>query len=146
MAQNYTIASAACRLYINGKIIGAATSITYTRDQGVRPIYGIDNPLAQEIAITGPYSVRGALSGLKVRFTGGLDGLGIINASTLQEYFNQNYCTIELVDRKLNRTIGKIDKAIFNVDSVSAAAKDFVTVSAQFIGTFLSTEISPGNT
>lgn len=142
MAQNSIITGAAVRLLVNGKIIGVGTSISIQREQGVRPIYGIDIPTPQEIAITGPYSVKGSITGLRTRDTGGFDGLQIVNASTLSDYFNQNYCMLELVDRKTNLTIAKVDRVIFGSDSIQVSARAVVTISASFIGTFLSTEIS----
>lgn len=142
MAQQSIITGAAVRLLVNGKVIGIGTSISIQRDQGVKPIYGIDIPTAQEIAITGPYTVNGSIAGLRTRDTGGFDGLQIINAATLSDYFNQNYCTLELVDRKTNLTIAKVDRVIFGSDSLQVSSKAVVTISASFVGTFLSTEIS----
>lgn len=142
MSQADIVTSAACRLLINGKVIGVSTAISYMRDQGVKATYGIDSPIAQEIAITGPYMVRGFINGLRTRSTAGFDGLQIVNASTLSDYFNQKYCTIELVDRKTNITFAKIEKVIFNADSVQVSARNVIIVNASFIGTWLSTEIT----
>ncbi len=142
MSQNSVITGAAVRLMVNGKVIGIGTSINYQRDQGIKPIYGIDITVPQELAITGPYSVRGSISGLRTRDSGGFDGLQVINASTLADYFNQKYCVLELIDRKTGITFAKIDKVMFNSDSLQVNARSTVTISASFIGTFLTTEIS----
>jgi len=142
MSQNSIITGAAIRLLVNGKVIGVGTSINYQRDQGIKPIYGIDIAVPQELAITGPYMVRGSINGLRTRETGGFDGLQVVNASTLADYFNQKYCVIELVDRKTGITIAKIDKVMFNSDSMQVSARAVTTITASFIGTFLSTEIS----
>lgn len=142
MSQADVMTGAACRVLINGKIIGVSTAITYTRDQGVKATYGIDSPIAQELSITGPYTVRGQINGLRTRSTAGFDGLQVVNASTLSDYFNQKYCTIELVDRKTNITFAKIEKVIFNMDTVQVLARNVITINASFIGTWLSTEIT----
>ncbi len=142
MAQNDIISGAAVRLVVNGKIIGVGTSVSINRDQGVKAIYGIDVVTPQELATTGPYSVRGSITGLRTRSTGGFDGLQVINASTLADYFNQKYCTLELIDRKTNVVFAKVDRVIFNSDSLQVSAKSVVTISASFIGTFLTNEVS----
>lgn len=142
MGQMDIMTGAACRLLVNGKLIGVSTAITIQRDQGVKAIYGVDSPVAQEIAVTGPYTVRGSITGLRTRSSGGFDGLQIVNSSTLADYFNQKYCVIELVDRKTNVTFAKVNKVIFNSDSIQVSARQVITINASFIGTFLTTEIS----
>jgi hypothetical protein len=136
------IAGAAVKLVVNGKVIGIGTSVSVQRDQGVKPQYGIDTPVAQEISIVGPYTVRGSIAGLRTRSSGGFDGLRIVNSSTLADYFNQHYCVIELVDRVTGVTFAKIDKVIFNSDSLQVSAKSVVTINASFIGTYMANEIS----
>jgi len=142
MSQVDIIVGAAVRLLVNGKVIGVGTSVSIQRDQGVKPIFGIDTPVAQEIAITGPYTVRGQITGLRTRTTAGFDGLQVINASTLSDYFNQKYCTLELVDRKTNIVFAKVSKVIFNSDTMQVNARTVVTITASFIGTYLTNELS----
>lgn len=142
MAQADVMTGACVRLLVNGKVVGVGTSITIQRDLGVKPIIGIDQVTPQEIAVTGPYIVRGQITGLRTRATAGFDGLQIINASTLGDYFNQKYVTLELVDRKTNITFAKVNKVIFNTDTMTVQARQVVTITASFIGTFLTTEIS----
>lgn len=142
MSQADVMVGACVKLLVNGKVIGVGTSVSIQRDQGVKAIYGIDSATAQEIAVTGPYTVRGQISGLRTRSSGGFDGLQIVNSSTLSDYFNQKYCTLELIDRKTNITFAKVNKVIFNADSLQVSVKQVVTINASFIGTFLTTEIS----
>lgn len=142
MPQNDVIQGAAVKLLINGKVVGIGTSISYQRDQGAKFIYGIDDPVAKEVAITGPYSIKGQITGLRTRSSGGFDGLQVINASTVSDYFNQQYCVLELVDRKTGVTFAKINKVIFNSDSLQVSAKSVVTISASFMGTFMTNEVS----
>ena len=142
MAQNDIMAGAAVRLLVNGKIIGVGTSVQISREQGIKPIYGVDVVTPQELATTGPYTVRGSITGLRTRSSGGFDGLQVVNASTLGDYFNQKYCTLELVDRKTNTVFAKVDRVLFNSDTIQVSAKTVVTISATFVGTFLTNEIS----
>ena len=142
MSQADIVTGSAVRLLVNGKVIGIGTSFSYQRDQGIKAIYGVDIVTPQELAVTGPYIVRGQINGLRTRASGGFDGLQIVNASTLADYFNQKYCTIEIFDRKTNITLAKIDRVLFNSDTMQIQARQVVTISATFIGTFLSTEIS----
>lgn len=139
------IPAAACRILVNNQNVGYATSIVYQRSQGVRVIYGIDDPLPQEIAITGPYSIQGQITGFRSRAGGGFDGLRAVNASSLTDYFNQNYSVIEIYDRGTGQLIGKVDKAIFHVDSVNITSKGLITLNANFVGTFLTTITSVGS-
>lgn len=142
MSQASVIVGAAVRLLVNGKVIGVGTSVTITRDQGVKPIFGIDSVLAQEMAITGPYRVSGSITGLRTRDTGGFDGLQVINASTLSDYFNQKYCVLELIDRKTGVTFAKVTKVIFHSDTLQVSARAPLSISASFIGDFLTTEVT----
>lgn len=127
---------------VNGNVVGYATSIQYNRSIGVRPIYGIDSPFIREIGITGPYQVTGTLSGFRLRDSGGLEGQAIMNASNPDDYFNQKYVSLEIIDRLSGSAIGTISQAIFVSDSWTISAKAPVTFSAQFIGVFITNELS----
>lgn len=138
------IAGAACRILVNGRPIGIANSISIQRQQTVKPIYGIDVMLPQEIAITGPYAVRGQISGFRTRYTKGWDGLGVVNASTVENLLNQLYCQLEIYDRASGELIAKVDKVLFYVDNIQVGARGLMTISAQFMGVFMSTPLTPG--
>jgi hypothetical protein len=140
--QQDLIAGAAVRVVLNGKIVGFATSISVTRDQGVKPIYGIDQVNPQEIAVSGPYSVGGSLDGFRVRNFGGYDGFGVINASSMNDMFYQKSAVLELVDRKTNITFARIVGVIFHQDSFTVTNKAVITFSARFTGTYMFNEIS----
>lgn len=138
------ISGAACRLLVNNQPMGTITAISYRRSQGFRPIYGIDDPLPQEIAITGRYMVEGRIQGLRTRFGRGFDGAGIVNASSIADYFNQKLCVIELYDRASGQLIGRIEKVLFHSDTVTVSARGVINIDASFIGTFLVTGLTPG--
>jgi len=142
MAQSSIITGAAVRLLVNGKVVGLGTSVNIQRDQGIKPIYGVDAVTPQELATTGPYRVSGSITGLRTRESGGFDGLQIVNAATLSDYFNQKYCTLELIDRKTNIVIAKVEQVLFSSDTMQVSARSVMTIPASFTGTFLVTEVS----
>lgn len=129
------------KLSINGIICGFATGIQYQRSIATKEIYVIDTPLPQEIMPT-TYSVRGTLTGLRIRDSGGLDGYGIMDLSDLGKYFDLKYATIEVVDRATNKTIATIQKVLFDTDSWNISARAPISFSATFKGTFVTNEIS----
>lgn len=127
---------------VNGNVVGYATSIQYNRQLGVKPIYGIDSPFIREIGITGPYQVTGTMAGFRLRDSGGLEGQAVMNASNPDDYFNQKYVSLEIIDRLSGASIGIISQAIFLADSWNIDARNPVTFSASFIGVFINNELS----
>lgn len=131
----------AAKVIINGIVIGFATSLSFSRSISTKFIYGIDSPIAQEIAPT-TYSVQGNLNGLRIRSSGGLDGVGAMDISSLQKLFNFKYATIEVVDRVSNETFYTIQNVVFEQDSWTIQAKSLITFSASFKGKFVTNESS----
>lgn len=142
--QQLLIAASACAVKINNTVIGYATSVQITKSQGMKVIHGIDNPFPQEIAITGPYMVQGTISGFRSRIQGGWEHLRAVNASTIKDYFNQHYVTLEILDRATGELIARVDKALFTTDSISVGARGVVTMDASFVGHFWTTPLSVG--
>lgn len=129
------------KLLINGIVVGFATGINFTRSINTKELYGIDSPLPQEIVAT-TYSVRGTLTGLRIRDSGGLDGYGIMDISDISRYFNFKYSTIEVVDRATSKTIYTIQKCVFDSDTWNIQARAPITFSASFKGTFITNEVT----
>lgn len=143
MGRSITIPSAAITIYIDDKIIGFATSISYERDLGIKVIYGVDDPLPQEIAITGPYSIRGSIAGVCIMGPGDQNSL-ITHANTIGEYFNQKYATLEVKNRFNVTTQFKITNCIFHRDTWQADSRSTTKFSANFTGMFLQPLVSNG--
>lgn len=122
----------------NGKVLGFATGITFTRSQNIKPLYELDNPIAVELIPTN-YSVNGALMGIRIAGSNGLDGSGLMDLSFIQNFFNQKYVGLEIVDRRTNKTLYYIQKVLFTSDSWTIQNRALITFSASFIGTFIST-------
>jgi len=132
---------AGVRLVINGSVVGFATGFAYTRSTNTKELYVIDNPLPQEIFPT-TYSVRGTLTGIRIRGQGGLDGYGIMDVSSIQSYFSFKYATIEIVDKASNETIATVQKAVFDSDSWTINARAPISFNASFKGIFVTNEKS----
>jgi hypothetical protein len=132
---------AGVRVSINGSVVGFATSLSFTRTTSTKVIYGIDSPVPAEIAPT-VYSVQGNLSGFRLRDSGGLDGTGIMNVSSVYAFFAQKYCTIEVVDILTNVTMYQFNKVIFDQDSWNISTKQLVTFSASFKAVFVQNEVT----
>jgi hypothetical protein len=130
---------AGARLIINGKTIGFAASIQYTRSQNIKVFYEMDNVFPVELSPT-TYLIQGTMTGFRLKGGGGLDGANIMSISSVQQYFNQQYCVIELIDTTTNKAFALIQPAIFDQDSWSISAKGVITFSATFKGTFMQTE------
>lgn len=142
MSQQSLVTGASSKVVVNGKVVGFATSVSVSRNQGIKALYGIDVITPQEIATTGPYSVTGSMSGFRVRDIGGHDGFGIVNASTVQDILNQKYCVLELVDRMSNVTYARVVGVIFDRDTITTSVKERNTFSANFTGIFYYNETS----
>lgn len=132
---------AGVKLLINGSVVGFATGINFSRSQGIKVTYEIDNPFPVELAPT-TYLVQGALTGLRLRDSGGLDGGKIMDISTPQKFFLQKYVSIEIVDRVSGKTLFTIQKAMFDQDSWTIAARQMIGFNATFKGVFVENEAS----
>lgn len=130
---------------VNGKVVGFATGLTFTRSQNLKVIHEVDSPFAAEIAPT-TYSVSGNMTGFRLRDSGGLDGAGkgnqIMDLSTVDSYFYQKYATIEVVDRVSNKMMYSFRGVLFDQDSWSITTKNIITFSASFRAIFVSNEAS----
>jgi hypothetical protein len=126
---------------INGKVIGFATSLNFTRSQNLKTIYEVDNPMAVEIMPT-TYSVSGSLTGFRLRDSGGLDGTTIqaMDLSTINSFFYQKYVVIEVVDRITSKTIYTFRSVLFDQDSWNITNKNIITFNANFRAIFVSNE------
>lgn len=139
--QQEVLNGAAIRISINGRVVGFATGVSFTRNQGMDAIYEVDNPFPAEIRPT-RYSVVGSLTGIRTRGSEGLDGAGIINTASINSFFSQSYCVLEIVDRATSIVLYKIHNVMFDNDSWSINARSLVTFNARFTGQFMSTELT----
>lgn len=128
------------RLIINGKVIGFATGLSFNRSQATKVFYEIDSPVAVEIAPL-LVSVSGNLTGIRLR-DDFLDTRRAMSLGDLNDFFDQKYINIEVVDRLTNKTLYHFRDAMFDSDSWSINAKSVITFSASFKAKWVSNETS----
>ena len=127
---------------VNSVVIGFATSITWTRNQGQKPFYEVDNLFPAEISPAGPYLVTGTMTGLRIRNSGGTDGAQITNAADVNTMLMQQYVTLTVQDKISGQNICNINRCMFDQDSFTLEAKGQGTFSARFMGFWVSNEVS----
>jgi len=135
MSQPLVISGALCRLYLNNKVYSVAQSVTLNYETGEYSIYGINSPDPQEIAGGGQNVVRGSVRGLRIKNSGGIQG---VNGRPLfSDRAASNYVSLRLEDRSTGETIWSIPKAKINNVSESIAIKGTYKINFDFIGQIL---------
>ena len=131
MARSLVLTGANIKLYINNKIYKEVQSLSFTVDYSESEIYGIDVAYAQEIATT-RISVRGTISGIRVKLSGGLQ------ASSIRPLFTDvaasPYISIRIQDGESSEDIIFIPNAKVTRESHSIATKSTYKLSFDFIG------------
>lgn len=120
-------------LWINDVIYPQVNSAAWDIDWGEQPIYGIDDPFPQEIAPVGRVSVQGSISGLKLRFDGGLQGAQI--RSIIGSILSAPYISIRIQDRVVKEDLLYIVDGKVSRERVQVQAKGLVSINFNFIGT-----------
>ena len=129
------VTGALCRLYVNNKIFSVAQSVSITQQTGEYEIFGINSPYPQEIAGGGQISVKGSCKGVRVKNSGGLQG---VNARPLfSDVAASSYVTLRLEDRSTGETIWSVPKAKLSNINESVQIKGIYQVSFDFIGQIL---------
>lgn len=131
MAQSLVLTGAQIKLFINNKVYKEVQSVTLEIDYGETEIYGIDSIWPQEIATTRA-SVRGSVSGIRVRYSGGLQ------ASNIRPLFTDMaaspYISIRIQDRSTGEDIAFLANAKVTRERHSAATKGSYKLSFDFVG------------
>lgn len=127
---------------VNSVVIGFATAINWKRTQGMKPFYEVDNLFPAEISPAGPYLVTGIMSGLRIRDAGGTDGAQITNAADVMTMLQQQYVTLTIQDKISGQNIANINRCMFDNDSFTLEAKGQGTFTVQFMGFWVSNEVS----
>jgi hypothetical protein len=131
MAQPITLTGAHIKLYINNQVYKVVQSITLTIDYGEQEIYGIDAAHAQEIAPT-RLSVRGSVSGLRVKNSGGLQAQNI--RPLFIDLLASPYISIRIQDRSTSEDILFIPQAKVSQETHTAATKSTYKMNFNFVG------------
>jgi hypothetical protein len=131
MSKTMVLRGADIKLYLNGKVYKEVQQLSYTIEKGEQPIYGIDNIFPQEITAT-KVSVTGSISGIRIRYSGGLQGLGV--SSLIRDAANSPYISLRIEDRSTGEDILYIESIKTDSENVRVAAKGIVNVSFKFQG------------
>ena len=131
MGQPVTLTGAQIVVYINNKQYNVIQSLTYEVDYAEEGIWGIDSPWPQEIA-GGRVTIRGKVSGLRIKLSGGLQG------SNLRPLFTDiaasPYVSIRVEDRSTNESIFLVQNAKISNESHTIPAKGVYRLNFDFVG------------
>lgn len=131
MAKSIVLKGPEVKLYIGGKLYPEARSVSFTKDYGEQPIYGIDSVFPQEIAIT-RVSVQGQVSGVLIKYSGGLQGKGAV--PRISDLLPAPYVAIRVQDRFSQQDILFLPQAKIVSESITVQAKGVVSLSFSFKG------------
>jgi hypothetical protein len=131
MPRAVTLTGAACRVYINGRVYKEAQSISYSFDHGVTEIFGIDSSFPQELA-DGRKTVSGTINGIKIRYSGDLQGYNAI--SLTKDILGNPYISIMIQDKANGETLLFVPNARIVSEQIGIATKRTVTYSFSFKG------------
>ena len=126
-----TLVGALIKLQMNGQDFTTVTEVQYDIDHGEKTIEGIDSMFPQEIAPT-KHIVRGSVTGVKMKSSGGLQQLGL--RPVLTTLLGSPYISIKILDRYTGEEILFIPQAKISRESFRAAARGIVNVNFSFIG------------
>jgi len=127
----YTMVGADIKLYINNKVYNVAQSVSFEVDYSESAIYGIDTPWPQEIA-GGRVSVRGNVRGVRIKYSGGLQGSNIRPSFT--DLAASPYISIRIQDRQTGEDIALIERAKVSKESHSAGLRGSYKLNFDFEG------------
>ena len=131
MSAPLSITGALINLYINNKLYKEVQSISFTVDYGEQPIYGIDAPYPQEIALT-RIMVSGSVNGIRIKQSGGLQGSNMRTLFTDVAF--SPYISIRVQDSSTKEDILFIPEAKVTKESHTAAVKAVYRLSFDFVG------------
>lgn len=115
--------------YVNGKLYGRCSSITYTSTTNHKPIYGIDATDPFELGAT-TTRINGTMSIYRLHADGGSQGAGIsprYEDLPIGKYFN-----ITLLDRSNDLIIFQARYAVQQSETWTIPSKGIVTGQLQF--------------
>jgi len=117
------------KLLIGGKTYPPCKEVTYKINYGEEATYGIDSAFPQEISTT-RVSVEGAVSGIKIKSVGGLQGYDI--KTRIQDILHAPYITMSLKNRSTDKTILWLPQTKVTEETISIRARGVVVVSFRF--------------
>ncbi len=135
MPSALTVSGGSCRLYVNNVIYTVTQEVSVNIQTGEYEIYGIGSPYPQEVAGGGQISVKGSVRGIRIKQSGGVQGVNL--RPLFSDVVASNYVSLRLDDRQTAETYWSIPKAkIFNVQE-TVATRGIYHVSFEFTGQIL---------
>lgn len=131
MARTLVLTGAHIKLYINNKVYNVVQSINLTVDYGEQEIYGIDAAYAQEIAVT-KISVRGSVNGVRIKYSGGLQGSNI--RPLFGDVAASPYISLRIQDRQSGEDILFIPQAKVTRETHAINTKSSYKLNFDFVG------------
>jgi hypothetical protein len=131
MATALILTGANIKLYINNQVYKEVQSVQFSVDYGETEIYGIDSLYAQEIAPT-KISVRGSVSGLRVKLSGGLQTKNM--RPLFVDIAASPYISIRITDRYSGEDILFIPNAKVTREAHQIATKSTYKMNFDFVG------------
>ena len=135
MPNQLVISSGLTRLYINNRIFTTTQTVSMENQTGEYEIFGINSPYPQEIAGGGQRTVRGSVSGVRTKNSGGLQGSNAL--PLFSDVAASNFISLRLEDRSSGETLWSIPKAKISNVNESISIKGVYKISFQFIGQIL---------
>lgn len=131
MSKTIVLRGADIKLYINGNLYKEVQQIDYLIDKGENPIYGIDQIYPQEITTT-KVMVSGSVNGIRIRYSGGLQGRGV--TALMKDALNSPYVSLRIADRSTGEDILYVPSIKVDQERFSTVAKGIAKVSFKFQG------------
>lgn len=127
---NYFLRGADVKLYINGVQYKEVQGVSWTINYNEQPTYGIDSVFPQEIS-TQFVAVQGQVTGLRIKYSGGLQGKDI--RSRINQTLYAPYVKVRIMDRHSDVPLFTCDIKVTQ-ESISIPAKGLANVSFAFTG------------
>jgi len=127
----YSMVGSEVILYINNNKYSAAQSISFTVSYEENVIYGIDSQFGQEIC-GGKVSITGSVKSLRIRNSGGLEGVSARNL--IVDIMSNPYISLRITSRVSGEDVLFIPRAKVTSETHSVAAKGVYSLSFNFVG------------
>jgi len=132
------VVAARINCYINGKLIGRVSGITWNSITPHKEARGVDDPFVQEYMPT-TLSVGGTITLLRLIGDGGAQGIGISVPQSVVS--KEKYFTMVLVERETDTTIFRMIGGICHGEVWQAQAKGVLSGTVNFSGTYWDNEV-----
>ncbi len=125
------VSGALVKVWLNGNVFSEIDQISWSINYGEEAIYGIDSPFPQGIA-SNRVSTTGSISGLRVKYSKGLQGKGAI--PPIVDLLKAPYISIRIEDKTTGENLLFIPDAKIVNQNVQVAARGVLRMNLSFTG------------